>query len=202
MAAFEAEVIGSSPVALANYKKVGDIMTDKRIAEILKGITILIDSRENVNHEITDYFDANGIKYMTYCLKFGDYSFLSPPIPEFGYYEQICFEKCIAVEKKANLTELSGNLAQNRERFENELQRAKDIGAKLILMVEGGGWQGIIEHKYGTNLSEKSFIGSLLSFSNRYGVEVQFIPQKYAGMFIHQQFYYWLRNWIKTQIEN
>ena len=166
-------------------------MTDKRLSEILQGITVIIDTREHTEGNcanIMAYFDSNGIKYTQRCLKFGDYSF---------EVNGESYENRFVLERKSGLTELSGNISQARARFESELQKSKDASAKLVLMVEGGGWQGIIEHKYRTGLSEKSFMASLLSFSNRYGIEVQFIPAKYAGMFIYNQFYYYLRNELK-----
>jgi ERCC4-type nuclease len=173
-------------------------MTDKRIAEILKGITIIVDTRENENLHITDYFNAKGLNYMERKLEYGDYSFLSPSIPELGFEESFSMEFRIAIERKHDLTELSGNLAQSRDRFERELERAQSDRAKLILMVEGGSWDRIIEHKYRTDLNEKSYLASLFTFIHRYNIDIQFIPVKYAGMFIYSQFYYFLRQELKS----
>jgi hypothetical protein len=107
-------------------------------------------------------------------------------------------EQRIAIERKHNLDELSGNLAQNRDRFERELERAQTDGAKLILMVEDGSWDKIIEHKYRTELSEKSYLASLFTFVHRYNIDIQFIPAYFAGMFIYSQFYYFLREELKN----
>ena len=169
----------------------GDGMTDRRISDILRGITVIIDTREHEEgncSNIKSWFNNNGIKYVRRCLKFGDYSF---------ELNGESYENYVVVERKSGLTELSGNLAQNRERFENELQRAKDAGARVILMVEGGGWDNIIEHKYRTDLNERSFLASLFSFQCRYPLYVQFVPAKYAGMFIYSQFHYFLREKLK-----
>jgi ERCC4-type nuclease len=173
-------------------------MTDKRITEILKGITIIVDTRENENLHITDYFKAKGLKFIERKLEYGDYSFLSPSIPELGFEEEFSLEFRIAIERKHNLDELSGNLAQSRERFERELERAQTDRAKLILMVEDGSWDKIVEHKYRTELSERSYLASLFTFIHRYNIDIQFIPTKYAGMFIYSQFYYFLRQELKS----
>ncbi len=172
-------------------------MTDKRMAEILRNIIVVIDTRENEISHITRYFDSKKIKYIHRKLDFGDYSFEVSSIPELGINETFSFERRIAIERKADLTELSGNIAQHRERFENELQRAKEASAKLILLVEDGGWDKIIERKYRTGLSGRSYMASLFSFSHRYNIDIQFIPTKYAGMFIYGQFYYMLREELK-----
>ncbi len=175
-------------------------MTDRRMTEILRGITVIIDTRENEYKHITDYFSSKGIPFISRKLEFGDYSFLSPAIPELNISKPISFENRLVIERKSGLTELSGNLAQYRERFENELQRAKEVGAKLILMVENGSYENILNHKYRTALNEKSYMASLFSFSHRYNIDVQFIPAKYAGMFIYGQFYYMLREELKELV--
>jgi ERCC4-type nuclease len=173
-------------------------VTDKRINEILKDITIIVDTRENENLHITDYFKARGLNYIERKLEYGDYSFLSPSIPELGFDEPFSMEQRISIERKHCLDELSGNLAQSRDRFERELERAQADRAKLILMVEGGSWDKIIEHKYRTDLNERSYLASLFTFIHRYNIDIQFILAKYAGMFIHSQFYYFLREELKN----
>ena len=167
-------------------------MKNMRNQQALNSITVIVDTREHehANDHILEYLAENNIPFIRRKLEFGDYSF---------EVSGQSYEQKIAIERKMNLTELSGNVSQNRERFENELQRAKDACAKLVLMVEGGWWQGIIEHKYRTGLSEKSFLASLFAFQYRYDLETQFIPGKYAGMFIYNTFYYFLRNELKEQ---
>jgi ERCC4-type nuclease len=172
-------------------------MTDLQVKDILKNITIICDTRENMTDHITGYFASKGIKYIDRKLDYGDYSFICPPIPHIKLLEPFSFEKRLVIERKSGLEELSGNLAQARERFEREFERAQADKAKMILMVEGGSWNSIIEHKYKTNLNEKSFMASLFTYMHRYDVTPQFVPEKYAGMFIYSQFYYFLRQELK-----
>lgn len=171
-------------------------MTAKRMNEILKELTVIIDTREQDLH-VAEYFQKNGINYIHRALKFGDYSFISPAIPEFGINEPFSFENRIVFERKGDLTELSGNLSQGRERFENELQRAKDAGAKLILLTEDGSYEQILRHNYRTDLNERSYIASLFAFQARYGIEVQFVPRKQVGWYIYNTFKYVLREELK-----
>jgi ERCC4-type nuclease len=167
-------------------------MNDTQIRSILNSMSIICDSREHehANDHILDYFSAHNIQFVRRKLDFGDYSF---EIPDRS------FETAIAIERKMNLTELSGNLCQNRERFEAEFSRAKEAGAKMILMIEDIGWTGILEHKYRTGLNEKSFYASLMAFQHRYDLNIQFVPKKYAGLYIYSTFYYYLREIIKDQ---
>lgn len=174
-------------------------MNDKRIKEILKGITVIVDTREHEegNPHIIRYFENNGIPYVKKKLDFADYSFYAPPIPELKIAEPMSFENRYVIERKANLEELSGNLSNARERFVREFERCIEKRARMTLMVEDGNWQSIFEHKYKTNLNEKSFMASLFTYQHRYNLKIEFVPEKYAGMFIYSQFYYMLRDELK-----
>ena len=163
-------------------------MTPTALQTILNSITIIVDTRENANSHITGYFTQNGIKFIERALKFGDYS---------CEVDGISYENKVVLERKADIVELSGNLAQNRVRFENELTKAKEAGAKLVLMVENGSFERIIEHKYNTDLSEKSFLATLFTYSHRYNLDINFIEKRYSGLFIYYQLYYWVRNYLK-----
>jgi hypothetical protein len=65
------------------------------------------------------------------------------------------------------------------------------------MVEESAGFEKIVKHQYKTQLSEKSFIATLLTYGHRYGVDVNFIEKQYAGMFIYCQLHYWLRNYLK-----
>jgi ERCC4-type nuclease len=173
-------------------------MTDRCLKEILQNITVMVDSREHehCNDHILNYFDQKGISYVRRCLKFGDYSFELSAFPEHGT-PQISFENKLVFERKANLTELSGNLCQARERFEAEFTRANEVGAKAILLVEDGSWQGILDHKYRSELNPQSYFASLFAFRARYGIEIEFIPSKLTGWYMLNAFRYYAREFLK-----
>jgi ERCC4-type nuclease len=152
-------------------------MTNARLQEILNSITIICDTRENENSHVIDYFNKNGVKYVNRALKFGDYS-LECEIDG----RIVPFEEDIVIERKASLEEISGNLAQNRERFERELEKGRS--ARFILMVE-------------ESAGFEKFIATLLTYGHRYKIDVNFIEKRYAGMFIYGQLFYWLRNYLK-----
>lgn len=94
------------------------------IKRLLKQIVILVDSREKKNSHILEYFEKNGIAYRKEKLEYGDYTFLIPTTDGDIYFHRDC-----VLERKASLEELSGNLAQERERFEKEFLKAGNDGA-------------------------------------------------------------------------
>jgi ERCC4-type nuclease len=169
--------------------------TEKEIKEILKSLIILYDSRENQNHHILDWFDKKSIAHVEHTLNFGDYSFMLPAGSADDSYRNIYFDRQIIIERKSSLNELSGNLAQNRQRFEDEMLRAGNC--RKILMIESGSLDDIINGNYKTEFSPVSYFGSLLAFSQRYGLETVFIKPEHAGQFIYGTMYYYLRELIK-----
>ena len=111
-------------------------------------------------------------------LTLGDYSCFLPANPDLGIIRDTYID-CY-VERKGSLEELSGNFTNDRNRLEEEFQRAK--GKRFIVMIEeSAGLEKIIEHKYQTEYNEKSYLASLFSFGHRYGLDIHFISKKYAG---------------------
>lgn len=169
--------------------------TVDEIKKLTKSIVVLVDSREKANRHILDYFDKAGVSYKVSKLEYGDYSFM---FPASAAGEDIYFHRDIVVERKASLDELSGNLAQGRERFEKEFLKAGNDGAKVYLMVEAqGGYSDIISHKYRTEFTPAAFMASLKTWESRFGCNVQFIAPEYAGYYILSTFQYFAREVLK-----
>ena len=169
--------------------------TKTELEMLIKTMVILIDSREKVNTHITSYFDKQGITYKEYKLDYGDYSFMLPANKTLGIEREIYFDKEFAIERKANLEELSNNLTQGRERLENEFIRAHNT--KLMLVIEDNKYDDIIKHKYNTKYNPKSFIASLMCFQHRYSINMVFIPKEAMGNYIYYTFYYYLYEYFK-----
>ena len=169
--------------------------TDTELKKLLKSMTIVVDTREQNNNSITDYFTSKKIPFVTHKLDYGDYTCYLPADLELGIIRDTYID-CY-VERKNGLSEISGNLTSDRSRLEEEFQRAK--GKRLILMIEeSAGLEKIIEHKYNTEYNEKSFLASLFTFAHRYGIDMHFIDKKYSGMFIYLQMYYAIREALKA----
>jgi ERCC4-type nuclease len=169
--------------------------TETELKNILQSLTIVIDSREQNNKSIIDYFTEKKISFVTQKLNFADYSCFIPANTELGIIRDT-YLNCY-IERKGSIEELSGNFCSDRDRLESEFLRAK--GNRLIMMIEEqAGLEKIIEHKYDTQYNEKSFLASLFSFGHRYGIDIHFVNKKYAGMFVYLQMHYYAREFLKT----
>lgn len=87
-------------------------------------MTIQIDSREKPKaiQKILTVFDREKVQYFVSKLPCGDYCDLDNA--------RYC------IDRKQNLNELVGNVCQQHERFIGELKRARQLGIKLVFLVE------------------------------------------------------------------
>lgn len=167
--------------------------TDKEITELLKTIIILVDTREQKNEHILQYFDSKGIAYKEHKQDTGDYSVMLPKNEDSGIHRDFYFP--VVVERKNSIDELAGTIKE-RTRFENELIRGQM--QKFLLMVEDpNGYENLILGKYQSQYEPKALLGSLKSFEARYGFTTVFIPKKAAGNYLYHHFYYQVRNLLK-----
>lgn len=168
--------------------------TDKELKILLKSIVILVDSREQSNKHLTQYWDSKKIPYVVKKLDFADYSFMLPANQELGIVRDLYFEDKISLERKNSLEEISSCFTTTRTAFENEFIRSK---GKVHLLIENALYEDIINHRYKTEYNPASFLASLHSFSERYNLSVNFIKDnKHSGQFIYFTFYYFLRNYL------
>lgn len=172
---------------------------DSEIEEILKSIVILIDTREQENSHIKDYFDKKKISYKVQKLDCGDYSFYIPKNEELGISRELFFNDIVCIERKGSLEELSGNFTKDRARIEEELSRKR---GRLYLMIEGATYEDILKHNYNTKYNPKSFIATLKTFEARYGINTSFISKMGAGNYIYYTFIYYLREYFKYGLRN
>jgi len=155
--------------------------SDRELQEALKDLTIICDSREQVNAHVTRYFDKQKISHISRKLETGDYS---------AQIGALSLEKDIVIERKHNLDEICGNFTSERERFEREFLRAKAYGTKVVLIVENATWSDIFLGNYRSKVKPQSLVGSLLSWMVRYNITVLFCKQEETGKLIHGILYY------------
>lgn len=166
--------------------------TDKEIENIIKNAMIIVDTREQKNQHITNYFDKKGIKWCNMKLDHGDYSI---KVESPAAYRDFYLTDIISIERKANLEELSGNLTHNRDRFTAEFQRAK---GKMYLLIENANYEDIEHKRYNTQFNNKSFRASLDAFEQRYNLHVHYQKDISAsGYFIHKTLTAALREELK-----
>ena len=85
---------------------------------------IIVDSREKQKaiKTILSQFDEAGIKYSVSKLFIGDYQDYQRP--------------SLVIDRKQSIAELAKNCTSDHARFRAELERAKDVGAELVVLVE------------------------------------------------------------------
>lgn len=85
---------------------------------------LLVDSREKPKaiNTILKEFERRGRKYSISKLFIGDYMEYSNPL--------------LIVDRKQNIAELAKNCTADHARFRAELERARDVGAELVILVE------------------------------------------------------------------
>lgn len=85
---------------------------------------LIVDSREKQRaiKSILKEFEGRGIKYSISKLFIGDYMEYSNPL--------------LIVDRKQSIQELAANCTIDHDRFKRELERAKEVGAELVILVE------------------------------------------------------------------
>lgn len=158
--------------------------TDKEIRETLETFTVVVDTREQVNHNILEYLSSKNIPYISRKLDVGDYSF---------ELDGLTFEDSVAIERKASIDEIAGNFTSDRHRFENEFLRAKANGTKVFLIIENCSWHDIKAHNYVSKMKPESLMGSLFSWQCKYNISILFESQALSPELIVKTLYYWAR---------
>ena len=156
---------------------------------------IQVDTREHKKEweRVQKQFDQmEGIQYFRSKLYVGDYHSLD-------YLR-------LVIDRKKDLQELCGNVAQQHERFKAELIRAMQAGIQVVILVEHGAgincledvyfwenprkhriiWRTINGRRQKTVVSEKAVDGkqlykSLCTIRDRYHVRFEFCSKKETG---------------------
>ena len=202
-------------------------MGDKKGIDIRKcAYKIVVDSREKVNKHILNKFeegfenkpshhDMYRGKKSTYSdpvdyyiqekgLKVGDYT-IAVKLPN---GEVINFKDKIVIERKADLNELCCNFFDKKDeegktRLERELDRAKEQGIKVILLVETDNMHNkILSSKYfrfdkASKVSPKAFNSILRSLQAKYDISIEYCDKKDSARLIHDILYYHAREYLK-----
>ena len=187
---------------------------------------IVVDSREKVNKHILNSFEK-GFEYKVshhdmyrgkkskigdpieyYIqekgLKVGDYT-IAVQLPN---KEIVNFKDKVVIERKADLNELCCNLFDKKDeegktRLERELERAKEQGIKVYLVVETTDMHSkILSSKHfrydkASKVSPASFNALLMTLCSRYNISVWYTDKYNAGRLIHDLLYYEAREYLK-----
>lgn len=176
---------------MIQYRK----FTDDEIKKICKNIVILIDTREKSDHVEKWASHKNRCETKRIKLDQADYSFMLKAMPEFGIDQDLYFDREIAIERKNSLDELAQNFTKNRSRFEEELAM---FNGKLAIVVSDT-WDNLFTGSYQSQYNRQAFIGTVQSFTHRYGVSFHMMSDLAFPVFVYTYFFYWLRSKLKGE---
>lgn len=138
---------------------------------------IIVDTREQKNQFILDYFGSRNIEYKHEKLEVGDYSMLSNPH--------------FSIDRKANIQELIQNVVHDHERFVKELKRAAENKIRLLILVQSESVHSLDDlddwHNYRLKWSPKATTGSQLkkiinTMICEYGLQVMFVDKEHYAV--------------------
>lgn len=172
--------------------------TEKEIKEILKSLTIVIDTREKVNLHLTTYFNERNIPMKNQKLDHGDYSCMLPKNEELGIRRDIYLNSF--VERKNGVDEITGNLQKNTQHaFINELIRAQD--SRFVMFVEEPDFdEKVARGDYRSKYDPKALKGRLESLKSQYNFEICGMSKEIIAHNIYHRFYYEMRNHLKRGV--
>lgn len=167
--------------------------SDTELKTILDTLEIIVDTREQKNQHVLDYFRKKNISFKIRTMKTCDYSAMIPKNIELGITRDIYLTA--GLERKNGVDELVESI-KDRTRFENELIRASKN--PFVLIVEDlQGYQKILNGTYRSRYDPKALLGSLKTFEVRYGFSTVFLSPGTTGNYIYHHFLYMARELLK-----
>lgn len=156
----------------------------------LQSMIILCDTREQPSARATKRYNSFGCPYRRQTLNYGDYtySFTLPDGREL-IPEGVTASGVAVIERKMDLTELSGCFTHDRARFEAEFKRANENNATVYLLVEDASWENLMNGKYRTRFNAKSYLASILAWTVRFDLKPIFCKSETSGKLIKEILY-------------
>lgn len=157
--------------------------------EVLQSFRIIADTREHNTPKASERYESFGVPVQRATMNYGDYcANIILPGGSLHDISATVSAKCY-VERKMSLDELAGCFTRGRERFQREFERAAENGAKGYLLVEGGSWEAILNHRYRSRLGSKAFLASIVAWMVRYDLTPIFCKEGTSGMMIKELLY-------------
>ena len=141
---------------------------------------IQTDSREKARaiENILKEFDKQGVKHISSKLYAGDYIDMEHPL--------------LIIDRKQNIREIASNVTREHKRFKAELEKVKESGAKMIILIEEDTIDGkpiesledimLWEPKPGQGtVSGMRVYKILANWVRVYPLEVQFCNKRHTG---------------------
>lgn len=142
-------------------------------------MTILVDTREKPQaiRQILAEFEKQGVTVIRSKLYVGDYQKLENPM--------------LVIDRKQNLNEICNNVVQEHKRFTSELQRAKDVGIHVVVLIEHSRNIRVLDDvRHWVNprlkmspmaVSGERLFRILFTIEKHYGCEFRFCEKKDTG---------------------
>lgn len=156
---------------------------------------LLVDSREKPKaiKSILKEFEREGVPYSVTKLFIGDYQDYGNPF--------------LIIDRKQSIQELAANCTRDHDRFKRELERAKSVGARLVILVEQNRYKDrdkwihvdsledimLWSSPHTTIRGEKVF-RVLRAWMSKYDIDVQFCDKRQTGRRILEIIYGQNRN--------
>lgn len=152
---------------------------------------VLVDTREQVNQHIINYFQLHNIPYTAIKLDTGDYSAMLPQNFELGIYRDTYFP--FTVERKNSIDELASSIKE--ERFEHELIRSQK--SNFTLLIEGS-YSDLVNGNYRSQYNSKALLARIKTFEARYSFSTTFLnDRQLSGNWIYNHLYHHVRAALK-----
>lgn len=169
--------------------------TEAEQKELLLSMTLLLDTREQSNKHIVDWLDRKKKPYKQKKLDYGDYSIMIPKNEKLNIPRDLYFDKKVAVERKGSADELAGNFTTDRARIEKEFSLYR---GNMIMIIENTSYDDIKDKNYRSKYTPESFLATLHSFKNKYGVDFVFMPNKESTpLYMYLHLFHWFRNYLR-----
>jgi len=160
-------------------------MRPKDIRSVLASMTVLVDSREQDTERARWRYASIGLPVERCILDYGDYSYNATLQDGRRIYDiSGRVRPTVSIERKMNLDELAECFGAGRERFEREFDRAGEAGAQMWLLIEGGNWESVYDHRYKSQMSPQSLAGSIFAFCERYNLRLIFCTERTTGRIV------------------
>ena len=130
---------------------------DKELKKVLDNLVVIVDSRENANQHIIDFFNKKKIPYAVEKLPFGDYSCKIKAGSFEGQERDIYFTNDFVVERKANIDEICGNLKDDAARLKKELAHLNKHDIEFYIFLE--------DENYELNLRNSNYMSQYDAFT-------------------------------------
>lgn len=159
-----------------------------QIEDCLRSMEIVVDTREQKSERAERRYKSFSVPYKRQKLNYGDYTY-NFKINGKDVYNSDSLDPVVAIERKEDLTELSSNFCQNRQRFVQEFERAKEHKAKIYLLVENASWESLVNGKYRTKYNPVAYEASIEAFMARYNITPIFCKAETSGHLIKNILY-------------